>query len=225
MRIDVKFSEKDCSFAPDFGEVQVVSGDTGGYSQAEMEAAVAAATEAGKQAEYDRFWDDYQSNGDVISYQGAFSGKRWNDTTYNPKYPIRCNSGYGAYQLFFQNSIITDTKVPIELHGSMLNTTFSGCTNLVTIPCLKLINATDGSSAFSNCNKLTNITVDGSIAFDISFASSPLLTAESVDSVIAALTDLTGQTAKKLTVHATVGANMTEAQKATITAKNWTLVY
>lgn len=86
-------------------------------------------------------------------------------------------------------------------------------------------NAVFDNNCFNGCSALQNLTTTGTINSAINLSWSSLLTAESVDSVIAALADLTGQTAKKLTVHATVGANMTEAQKATITAKNWTLVY
>ena len=37
---------------------------------------------AGKQAEYDAFWDAYQSNGERASYENAFSGRGWNDITF-----------------------------------------------------------------------------------------------------------------------------------------------
>jgi hypothetical protein len=78
---------------------------------------------------------------------------------------------------------------------------------------------------FNGCSNLENITFEGVIGNSISFANSPLLTTESVQSVIDHLKDLTGATAQTLTFHATVGGNLTDAQKATITAKNWTLVY
>jgi endonuclease I len=48
---------------------------------------------------------------------------------------------------------------------------------------------------------------------------------DSVQSIVDALKDLTGATAQTLTFHADVGGKLTDAQKATITAKNWTLVY
>ncbi len=55
--------------------------------------------------------------------------------------------------------------------------------------------------------------------------NSSVLTNESIQSVIDGLADLTGGTTQTLTVHSTVGNNLTDTQKATITAKNWTLVY
>ena len=63
-----------------------------------------------------------------------------------------------------------------------------------------------------------------SIKIDLKIPSS-VLSADSIQSIADGLADLTGQTAQTLTLHATVGAKLTDAQKATITAKNWTLVY
>jgi hypothetical protein len=77
----------------------------------------------------------------------------------------------------------------------------------------------------TGCMRLENITVEGTIGKSIAFAQSSLLTTASVNSIINALKDLTGAAAQTLTLHADVGARLTEAQKAAITAKNWTLVY
>lgn len=40
------------------------------------------------QAEYDRFWDTYQQNGERQRYTYAFSGGGWNENTFRPKYNI-----------------------------------------------------------------------------------------------------------------------------------------
>lgn len=45
--------------------------------------------EAGRQSEYDRFWDAYQQNGNRTSYFCAFAGACWTPETFKPKYPIR----------------------------------------------------------------------------------------------------------------------------------------
>lgn len=63
--------------------------------------------------------------------------------------------------------------------------------------------------------------VPNTISVDIRF-NSPSLTDASVQSIIGGLVDLTGSTAKTLTLNG-VGPKLTDAQKATITAKNWTL--
>lgn len=45
--------------------------------------------EAGKQAEYDRFWDTCQDNGNRTNYDGAFMGIGWTEETFKPKYDIK----------------------------------------------------------------------------------------------------------------------------------------
>ena len=80
------------------------------------------------------------------------------------------------------------------------------------------------NTTFDNASYLKNITFEGEIGMSINFKWSPLTT-ESVQSIIDHLKDLTGLTAQTLTLKAIVGANLTDEQKATITAKNWTLVY
>lgn len=67
--------------------------------------------------------------------------------------------------------------------------------------------------------------VKESIPLNISFAQSANLSTDTIQSIIDGLADLTGGTAQTLTLHATVGAKLTDTQKATITAKNWKLVY
>ena len=108
-----------------------------------------------------------------------------------------------------------------------LNNLFYNAKNLETVD--KLIIANDivsfTQSMFYQCTALKNITFEGVMPFAVSFEYSPLLTAASVNSIIGVLKDLTGQAAKTLTFHPDVGSNLTAAQKAAITAKNWTLVY
>lgn len=67
--------------------------------------------------------------------------------------------------------------------------------------------------------------VPNTIKCNFNASDSSAFTTETVDSIIDGLADLTGQTTKTLTLHSTVGAKLTDTQKVTITAKNWTLVY
>lgn len=102
---------------------------------------------------------------------------------------------------------------------------FYGADRVVTIRKLKVNENASWSNAFTSATALENITFEGVIGKSISFADSPKLTTASVQSIIDHLKDLTGATAQTLTFHATVGGKLTDAQKAAITAKNWTLVY
>lgn len=67
--------------------------------------------------------------------------------------------------------------------------------------------------------------VANTIKVSISFYNCANLIPKSVQAIIDGLADLTGGTTQTLTLHATVGGKLTDEQKATITAKNWELVY
>ena len=82
------------------------------------------------------------------------------------------------------------------------------------------------SYVFSGCPRMKDFeVVPNSIRVSFPVNACPDLSDATIQSIIDGLADLTGATAQTLTFHATVGNKLTEAQKATITAKNWTLVY
>lgn len=83
--------------------------------------------------------------------------------------------------------------------------------------------STDISSAFVAHSLVDVEIVPNTIYADIRFSSAYLSDA-SIQSIIDGLADLTGDTAKTLTLNG-VGASLTDEQKAAISAKNWTLVY
>lgn len=86
--------------------------------------------------------------------------------------------------------------------------------------------STQVSNAFWLCYALEDIEfVPGTIMVSLYFKDSSLLTDASIQSIIDGLADLTGATTQTLTLHTNVVAKLTDAQKATITAKNWTLAY
>lgn len=141
--------------------------------------------EAGQKSEYDRFWDKYQYNGNPMGYTYAFAGARWMDDTYNPKYEIKVRTA--ANSCFYYNNTITDTKVPIDVMSEPVNQIdymFRGCSNLKTIRLLKVQRSLAYTNVFLGCSKLENITFEGEIGTSISFADCPLLTPESMISVI-----------------------------------------
>ena len=91
---------------------------------------------------------------------------------------------------------------------------------------MDISNATNITGMFISCYQLKRIWfVPSCIKLAISFANSSNLEDVATQSIVDGLADLTGKTAQTLTLHATVGAKLTEEQKAAITAKNWTLVY
>ncbi len=215
--------------------------------------------EAGQQAEYDRFWDNYQQNGNRTNYAYAFAGQAWSYGNLTPKHPIKfydagensrtsggmfCWHGRGRTDYVLDVSTLdidwsgckslyltfANAKVDnITIDGSnvrLMSNTFSGADggNTITTINIKITeNCIDMSGAFGHCSRLTNLifTDDSVIAVGFSLAQSKLLTTESVDSIIHALKDVTGQTALKITLHADVITKLTEEQLQQIADKNW----
>ena len=68
--------------------------------------------EAGKQAEYHRYWDNLQQNGKRRSYWGGFAGPGWNDEIFNPKYPFDDVADVGY--MFYQSNITTCPRLCIN---------------------------------------------------------------------------------------------------------------
>ncbi len=185
--------------------------------------------EAGEKSEYDRFWDNFQRNGEKIPYTYAFQSSRWNDDNYNPKYPINASN---ATNIFVNNKNITDTKVPIILTGTTINNTFAW-SGLVTIRELIVDETTKQASnaaGFIGLSSLQNLTITGTIAFDLNLMSSPLTTA-SVLSVLTALTkDSTLASGRTVTfmseLQASIEADIQCAEQiALAVASGWTVAY
>lgn len=102
---------------------------------------------------------------------------------------------------------------------------FYGCTKLVSIlgdlDFSKCVDWAMGN-AFTQLPKLENVRFKTeTIKYSISFAHSPLLSDESIQSIIDGLA--TVETAQTLTFNADVKAKLTDTQLTTITSKNWTL--
>lgn len=212
--------------------------------------AVENAYNEGWQAQYDAFWDTYQKNGNRSSYSYAFANDGWDNTTFKPKYDIKPT---GSCACMFQNSSIRnfdECGVAIDFskctsfnnlfyyswdlrelptincsNCTTLSGVFGQCGALKKIVCFKI--RQDGTNIFNSCftgaKKLEEITIDGVIGTSFNIDATPVLTSASVQSIINALKNLTGSTSQTLALHADVKAKLTDAQKAQIAAKNWTL--
>ena len=173
--------------------------------------------EAGKQAEYDAFWDAYQDNGNRTNYEHAFM--HWPDECYNPKYPIIM----AANSYAFQDARFKSTKVDIDISQSpktyyvFYNTKIETITKLIVAESVVF----DGQS-FLYSSYLKNITIEGVIGSSIDFKSCPL-TKASITSIINALSSSTsGQTCtlKKTAKEAAFTAD--EWATLIATKSNWT---
>lgn len=161
----------------------------------------------------------------------AFAGGGWrsNDTASRKKTYLATEDMVFDCTVNGQNmysySYVTDTVATINLATESGNAkgTFENATRLVTIRKL-IVSEQTPTLRFTGCTKLNNITIEGIFATSQNFSPCPL-TNETVQNIIDHLKDLTGQTTQTLTLKADVGAAVTDAQKAAITAKNWTLIY
>ena len=219
------------------------------YSSADIPECVNEVYEAGQQAEYDRFWDNYQNYGKRTNYYVAFMYSYWNNDNFKPKYPLKptdlnnCFASSGIRGDFtklcdLDTSNCTNmssafgymtglTRLGVlDLQKVTTGTAFcTGCTNLETID--KVIFKDDGSWRISNCNgctSLKNIQIEGKMGGgNISFSQSPL-TPESMKSIINSLYDYSGTgTTYTLTLGTTNLAKLSDGEKAVATQKGWTL--
>ena len=220
--------------------------ETGG----DTEAAYNEGVEAGKKAEYDRFWDAYQDYGNRSEYSMLFAGYGWTKETFKPKYLIRPGSVGNHYMMFARTGIevidetIIDASQATAFAMSFYNSSviksvtidirnlkefkdvFNFDSVLETVVLKNVPETCNFTGGFSGCRKLTNFTVTGIIGgTNLTLQDSVSLTEESVQNIIDHLKDRTGLSVATLTFHATVGGKLTPEQKAAITAKNWTLVY
>lgn len=111
-------------------------------------------------------------------------------------------------------------------NGKDFSSMFSWSSKISEIGEMDISNATNVNSMFNYCEGLQKISfVQGCIKLSLNFAQSNKLDDASIQSIIDGLADLTGKTAQTLTLHATVGGKLTQAQKDAASAKNWTLAY
>ena len=193
------------------------TGGTDALTLDDMAENVPKVYEAGKQAEYDAFWDAYQQNGNRTSYEHAFM--HWQSENYNPKYPIVVAAG--AY--CFMDARVESTKVEVDI-SHCTDTDYMFCM-MQTEEITKLIVSEDvvfASTTFQWSSKLRKIVVVGVIGSSINFQSCPL-NKESIINVIEHLSPTaTGQTVtfKKSAKEAAFTADEWAALIATKT--NWT---
>ena len=183
--------------------------DTGhihGYElgKAEGESIYDTAFAEGKQAEYNIFWDNFQSNGSRTNYLNGFSGDGWNATTFKPKYSMNVSYGYqmfrnarvnvdlvelcnslGIEMTFgrntdftqtFQNCRFTRVGVIDTTSASTLSSTFA-TSYIKTIDklVLKAAGGQTFSSTFNGASGLEEITeIEGVFSNAVSFNVSPL---------------------------------------------------
>ena len=179
---------------------------------------VESAYEAGKKAECEAFWDEFQDYGNITDCQSMFFGSRWTNAIYKPNHPLRPTNAYAMYQktgitdIYCGGNTVVDFSQATDLYytfsgtniehlgvldfssGTRMNSCFSGSAWLVSIDKLIISESMTGASgAFTNAIALTDVTIEGVIPVSIDIHWSPLFYG-SIVSIISHLSDAaTGQ--------------------------------
>lgn len=180
--------------------------------------------EAGKQAEYDAFWDTVQNYGNRTTYAYIFTN--WNCEYIRPKYKV-VPTGGGLNQIFswngklkkveaeyfdfsqnptptaassgnyytFYNCVELEEIEDIGLSAYFYSSTFGNNYALHTIARLPFREDTImDTNVFRNCQSLENLTIDGVIPTNFDIRYSTKLTHDSLMSIINALKDYSADT-------------------------------
>ena len=171
--------------------------------------------EAGKEAEYDAFWDSYQDNGNKRVYELAFAGTGWKTSNFKPKYPMKPTN---ASMMFYKaNGLLGEIEEIVNIdfssctnfrqafqncHTSRLGVidlrkatditnTFVNCYNMEKIDKIIVDESLPATLMFSNDTALKNVIIEGELVKNFSAGACPL-TVESLKSIITALKDNSG---------------------------------
>ena len=139
--------------------------------------------DAGKDAQWNTFWDDFQQNGNRVQYLYAFM--RWGANSFKPKYDIKPTStAQNAFQSFGEAQMeAINLKAVLDACGVELDT--SGATNVnalffysrvTEVPTISTVKSSTLTNTFSNARILVTIEKlilkdDGSQTFSTTFDS------------------------------------------------------
>ena len=144
-------------------EVWFDEGYSAGYSEGHADGVEDGITE-GKQAEYDRFWDAYQQNGNRTDYRYGFAGPAWTEETFKPKHSfIVKDVAQSMFQYFgFVGDLaqhLDDLGVTLDLSRSYnTHSLFNSAQQITRVPEINISSAGAANSAlFAYCTKLVTI--------------------------------------------------------------------
>ena len=141
---------------------------------------------------------------------------------------IDTSKGIYFDNIFYYCQKLTAIPAIDTSNGTNFTSMFVGCSNLTTIGLMDVSKTTYSSNLnnmFGNCSKLENITFTGSINYNIDFSASPLLTFESIKSILTAASNTTKTSSKTLKFNRSISDVDGElaALVATCTSKGWTI--
>lgn len=168
-----------------------------GTKTADYASKVTEVYEAGKQSQYDAFWDAFQVNGTRVNYERAFANG-WDEKSFDPKYSMKPTA---AAYMFSNNVAQVDLRELLNRRGITLD--FSGIGNnigyafssckLTALPAIDLTSITAGdyrtAGIFGWTNNLHTIDKiiikdDGSTPFNAWFDAASALVEVRFEGVI-----------------------------------------
>lgn len=163
-------------------------GDTTDKKLDAVDAGVDLVHEAGKQAEYDAFWDEYQQKGERTHYAYAFAGAGWRKSNFKPKYPLdKVKTGIYMFNCFgfndYSNSKF-NLKQALEDMGIAFDTSnVSEFTHMFanafigTVPALDLSKAKTLTTFLgqSHVHTVDKLIVHSDLKYNNAFAGAPNL--------------------------------------------------
>lgn len=153
--------------------------------------------EAGKKSEYDAFWDAFQVNGTRTNYRQAFINEGWTAENFKPKHPF--DNVLDAYAMFKASKITYLPSINVSNSTVQLYAMCDECKFLEEIEECTLSENNTFNYTFSNCPKLKKLIIKGTIGQNgFSTNGSPLLSKESIVSIINALSSTTSGLLVKL---------------------------
>ena len=157
----------------------------------------------------------------ATTIQSMFSGC----TSLKTAQIINAYSATNAKQVFYNCTSLEEATLTQTYNATEMGRIFYGCTNLKTVNNLDMSKARYNSSCFYNCSSLENITFVGSMNDSNDFSYSPLLTYDSVKSILTACSNTTNTFSKTLQFNRTLTDQNGElaALVADCNTKKWTI--
>ena len=136
------------------------------------------------------------------------------------------NKAIDGSNCIYANATIEEVVFPNGVKLSTANYFATNCTQLVSVFGAMDVTGVENENMFTGCTNLVDVEfVPQTITHNKIFNKSSELSDASTQSIVDGLADLTGATAQTLTLHKDVYDKLTDAQKATIAAKNWEVKY
>lgn len=232
-----------------------------GYNDGYNDGFEAGKAEGGDNTYYDEMWDEIQQDGTRTDYTRVFMGAGWNDKSFQPKYPLKPQKAQAMFEYsgtlsneFVKSIDFSECGVPMGCFRH------SNVVELGVIDCRKAAPSWNGMiemfysakllrkieklilpensqckvDAFSYCESLEEITLEGTAYLGMNFRHSTKLNKASLTSIINCLATTTSGIALTLSITAVnnafetssgAGDGSTSAEWTALVAtrSNWTI--